>query len=167
MDIDNGGPDGKPVIIVLPKFLRAAKTIYDDFRTLTSSSASKSTASSNPTSLPSTTSSRNPAYEAQMAEFLAATNISDSESDPDDDATPSLTPSTSCPYLTAPTPTHRTRRSPLKPDGRRRRGRSYADAVAATTAVTPAPDPTQPILASRKSSSRTAARSTTPPPPPT
>jgi hypothetical protein len=35
MDDDNGGKDGKPVIIVMPKYLKATKDTYDNFHTLT------------------------------------------------------------------------------------------------------------------------------------
>jgi hypothetical protein len=80
MDIDNGGPDGKPVIIVLPKYLSAAQGTYQDFQHLISLPTSTLTTHSNSASISPTTSSRNPAYEAQMAECLAATNISDSDS---------------------------------------------------------------------------------------
>lgn len=34
MDVNNGSKDGKPVIIVMPKYLKAAEDTYNDFRAL-------------------------------------------------------------------------------------------------------------------------------------
>jgi hypothetical protein len=138
MDVDNGGRSGKPVLIVLPKNMSAAEAIYDDFRQSADTSTSPSTNPASHDSRSSTFSSRDPAYDAKIADFLAHTYLSDS--DIDDSVSTSTTPA-SQQYLKAPHPTNRTNRSIMKSHGRRRSGRSYAVAAAGSPPSSEPPVP--------------------------
>jgi hypothetical protein len=161
MDVDNGGRDGKPVIIVLPKNLRAAESVYTDFTELVKlHSPPLTTQRSGHASFPSVASSHDPAYEAKLAEFLETTTISN---DSVLDATATESTSASQLYLTPSFP-HRARNSSKTSTSRRSTGRSYA-AVTRSSSTSPAPISTSPSTASPTSHFRATA-STSPPPSP-
>jgi hypothetical protein len=100
VDIDNGGQDGKPVIIVMPKYLKAAEDTYHDFCSLQQKFTTKMATHSRIDSVPSNKSLCDDKYAAKMMAFLDMTTISDSDSDETNTNTASL--ATSRPHSAAP-----------------------------------------------------------------
>jgi hypothetical protein len=147
MDIDNGGRDGKPEIIVLPKYMKAAEAVYHDFLSLEKAAYPNSTNRSSPDSRHSPKSLRENTYAAQMAEFLAMTNLSDSDSNDCDAA--SNTSSTSQTYLTAPKTGNQSRKSTMPPASNRRSEHSYV-AVAKSSIVSTSTSRTPPTKSTYK-----------------
>jgi hypothetical protein len=74
MDVDNGGRDGKTVIIVMPQYLQVAEATYEEFRTLSTSSGRDSdSALQSP--------DEDNSYASKMASILEQVNICDSDPD--------------------------------------------------------------------------------------
>jgi hypothetical protein len=80
MDVDNGSKDGKPVIIVMPKYLKAAEDTYNDCRTFEQEHRTTTANHSNTNLLPSDKSAHDE-YAEKMAAFLHVVNLNDSDSD--------------------------------------------------------------------------------------
>jgi hypothetical protein len=80
MDAKNGGVDGKPVIIVMPKYLKTAADTYDDFQTLTAHFPPVTAKTTGSVSYLFTQSSSRDDYAAKMAAFLDQVHLSDSDS---------------------------------------------------------------------------------------
>jgi hypothetical protein len=71
MDADNGGKDGKPVIIVMPKYLKATKDTYDNFHTLTKQFQAATLHQFDSVPSPPDTDDISPdSYDAKMTAFL-------------------------------------------------------------------------------------------------
>jgi hypothetical protein len=97
MDADNGGKDGKPVIIVMPKYLKAAKDTYDDFRALMKQFQAATLHHSHSMRSPPDTNNPLPdSYDAKMTAFLDMMPPStNSDSDECSNATDSFSASSS------------------------------------------------------------------------
>ena len=89
MDIENGGRKGKPVIIVLPKHVKAAKTMFQDFEDLVKQHKSEALAVADGQSV--TSGDSNPLeddYMTQLKEMLVISSANDSDSEEEDSQSP-------------------------------------------------------------------------------
>ena len=89
MDIENGGQKGKPVIIVLPKHVKAAKNMFQDFEDLVKQHKSEALVVADGQSV--TSGDSNPLgddYMTQLKEMLAISLANDSDSEEEDSQSP-------------------------------------------------------------------------------
>jgi hypothetical protein len=85
MDVDNGGTDGRTVIIVMPKYLKAAQATYETFRTLSEEVLPGGTTTPAGHEFVLQGSTEDNSYAAKMAAVL---NVTLRDSDSDDSGTP-------------------------------------------------------------------------------
>jgi hypothetical protein len=101
MDVDNGSKDGKPVIIIMPNYLKAPEDTYNDLKALAKAHRTTTgTTNSNINLIPSDKSNYDK-YADKMTAFLHMANLSSSDSD-DQDSQTTATP-TSRTHIEAPT----------------------------------------------------------------
>jgi hypothetical protein len=85
MDVDNGGTDGRTVIIVMPQYLKAAQATYETFRTLSEEVLPGGTTTPAGHEFVLQGSTEDNSYAAKMA---AIVNVTLRDSDSDDSGTP-------------------------------------------------------------------------------
>ena len=131
MDVDNGGTDGRTVIIVTPQYLKAAQDTYETFRTLSEEVLPGGTTTPADHEFVLQGSTDDNSYAAKMA---AIVNVTIRDSDSEDSETPTNDSFFSGSFHSARSSSSRRKKSPQRSIATARtRDRSYAEVTKSRT----------------------------------